>query len=128
MEMLSITFLGAVCLLYLIVNAVSRTYFSPLSKFPGPKLAAFSLWYEFYWDVVKRGSFIWRIEEMHQKYGIGVSARSNTCHSQLTIPNGILQDLVLGSIRTRFTSSIQNFTASYTHQLPRWTSINGGLI
>ncbi|KAK5124234.1 hypothetical protein LTR85_001937 [Meristemomyces frigidus] len=41
----------------------------PLSKFPGPKLAALTLWYEFYYDVVKRGRYTWRIGEMHEKYG-----------------------------------------------------------
>lgn len=56
-------------LLYVVLGAIRRLYFSPLSRFPGPKLAALSLWNEFYWDVVKRGTFIWRIEDMHRKYG-----------------------------------------------------------
>lgn len=53
----------------LVVLAVKRVYFSPLSRFPGPKWAALTLWNEFYWDVIKRGTFIWKIEEMHEKYG-----------------------------------------------------------
>ena len=44
-------------------------YFSPLAKFPGPKLAALTLWVEFYYDVVKRGRYTWKIEEMHKQYG-----------------------------------------------------------
>ncbi|KAL8651113.1 MAG: hypothetical protein Q9210_003432 [Variospora velana] len=48
---------------------VYRLYFSPLSKFPGPKLAAATLWYEYYYDVVKRGRYTWRIKEMHNQYG-----------------------------------------------------------
>lgn len=56
-------------ILYVIIGAIRRVYFSPLSKFPGSKLAALTLWNEFYWDIVKRGTFIWRIEEMHKKYG-----------------------------------------------------------
>jgi hypothetical protein len=26
--------------------------------------------YEFYYDVVKGGKFIWQIEKMHEKYGM----------------------------------------------------------
>ena len=44
-------------------------FLDPLSKFPGPKLAAASLWYEFYYDVIKKGRYTWQIAEMHDKYG-----------------------------------------------------------
>ncbi|KAF5500515.1 Cytochrome P450 monooxygenase sdnE [Colletotrichum siamense] len=60
---------GAGPLLVFVISAIRRVFFSPLSKFPGPKFAALTLWNEFYWDVVKRGTFIWRIEDMHKKYG-----------------------------------------------------------
>lgn len=55
--------------LYVIGLYVYRMYFDPLSKFPGPKIAAASLWYEFYYDVVKKGQYTWKIWEMHDKYG-----------------------------------------------------------
>ncbi|KAM7211957.1 cytochrome P450 monooxygenase sdnE [Rhypophila decipiens] len=51
---------------YIVVGGIRRVDLSPLSKFPGSKLAALTLWYEFYWDGVKRGTHIWR---MHKKYG-----------------------------------------------------------
>ncbi len=60
---------GVGALLYAIIGGIRRVYFSPLSIFPGPKLAALTLWNEFYWDVVKRGTFIWRIQDMHEKHG-----------------------------------------------------------
>ena len=55
--------------LYFTVNVIYQLYFSPLSKFPGPKLAAVTLWYEIYYDVFKWGRYYVRIKEMHDKYG-----------------------------------------------------------
>jgi hypothetical protein len=66
---LMLPLLLATCLGYIVVGAIRRVYFSPLSKFPGPKWAATTLWNEFYWDVVKRGTFMWKIKEMHDHYG-----------------------------------------------------------
>ncbi|KAJ6184876.1 hypothetical protein N7519_006177 [Penicillium mononematosum] len=53
----------------LVLRTVYHLYFHPLSKFPGPKLAAATFFYEFYYDVVKSGMYIWEIERMHEKYG-----------------------------------------------------------
>ena len=50
--------------------AVYRLYLSPLAKFPGPKLAAVTLWYEFYYDVIKRGRYTWQIAKLHERYGV----------------------------------------------------------
>ncbi|KAH8807218.1 cytochrome P450 [Xylogone sp. PMI_703] len=41
----------------------------PLAKFPGPKLAAMTGWYETYYDCFKKGRYWVEIEKMHQKYG-----------------------------------------------------------
>jgi hypothetical protein len=49
--------------------AIYRLYFSPIARFPGPRLAALTLWYEFYYDVIKKGSYIWKIKELHEQYG-----------------------------------------------------------
>ncbi|KAG4418059.1 hypothetical protein IFR04_008796 [Cadophora malorum] len=56
-------------ILYHVVQAVHRLYFSPIAKFPGPKLAAVSFWYEFYYDVVLGGQYTFEIGRMHEKYG-----------------------------------------------------------
>ena len=60
---------------YCIFLAVYRLFFSPLATFPGPKLAALTLWYEFYYDVVKRGRYTWKIAELHERYGLLPSMR-----------------------------------------------------
>lgn len=54
---------------YTLYGLIYRLYFSPLAKFPGPKLAAATRWYEFYYDVVKRNRFSWQIQKMHDQYG-----------------------------------------------------------
>lgn len=48
---------------------VHRLFFSPIARFPGPKLAAITSWYELYYDVVKKGKYLFEIEKMHDKYG-----------------------------------------------------------
>lgn len=56
-------------ILYTAVLVIYRLFFSPLAKFPGPKLAAATLWYEFYYDVIKTGTYMAEIKKMHEKYG-----------------------------------------------------------
>lgn len=64
---ITVTVLGL--LAYGLILAFYRIYLSPLSKFPGPKIAAATAWYEIYYDVVKQGSYIWKIKELHEQYG-----------------------------------------------------------
>lgn len=46
-----------------------RLFFHPLAKFPGPKVAAISRWYEAYYDVVLGGKYTKKIAELHEIYG-----------------------------------------------------------
>jgi len=58
--------------LYLLCIVVYRLYLSPLAKFPGPKLAAATNWYQKYFDLIARrygGQFPVEIKRMHEKYG-----------------------------------------------------------
>jgi hypothetical protein len=54
---------------YLAALAIYRLYFHPLAKFPGPKLAAVSKFYEMYYEVALRGQFTFHFKELHEKYG-----------------------------------------------------------
>ena len=54
---------------YLAGLAIYRLYFHPLAKFPGPKLAALTKYYEMYYEVALRGQFTFHFKELHEKYG-----------------------------------------------------------
>ena len=56
--------------LYAVVLVYYRLYLSPLSKFPGPKIAAITLWTEFYYDAIVGGQFQFKIKEWHATYGM----------------------------------------------------------
>ena len=55
---------------YYVTLVFYRLFLDPLARFPGPKLAAASRWYEAYYDVVQNGQYYAKIVEMHKKYGM----------------------------------------------------------
>lgn len=61
--------LGIALLTYHAFRSIYRLCFHPLRKIPGPKLAAITYGYEFYYNVIKGGKFVWEIERMHKIYG-----------------------------------------------------------
>ncbi|EEQ28280.1 benzoate 4-monooxygenase cytochrome P450 [Microsporum canis CBS 113480] len=61
--------LALITTVFFVTRAVYRLLFHPLSGFPGPKLAAISHLYEFYYDVIRGGTYIKKIDLMHQRYG-----------------------------------------------------------
>ncbi|KAL5409151.1 hypothetical protein PMIN06_004103 [Paraphaeosphaeria minitans] len=56
-------------LAYAIYLLYHRLYLSPIAHFPGPKLAAATYWYEFYYDIILGGKYIWKVRDMHKRYG-----------------------------------------------------------
>jgi hypothetical protein len=69
-QYLGLAAIGSLCLAsYIIAVFTYRIWFSPLSHIPGPRLAAATRWYEFYFDAVKIGKYYLEIERMHRIYG-----------------------------------------------------------
>jgi hypothetical protein len=54
---------------YYTALAFYRLFLHPLARFPGPRLAAISRWFEGYYDVVRGGQYTIKIAELHKKYG-----------------------------------------------------------
>ncbi len=78
--------LAAVAAIYFAALAVYRLYLHPLAKFPGPRLAAVTSWYEGYYEIVKNGQYSRQISNLHDQYGTACQSFASvwplllTCH------------------------------------------------
>ncbi|KAH7354758.1 cytochrome P450, partial [Rhexocercosporidium sp. MPI-PUGE-AT-0058] len=72
--------LTSLLLAYCILLGICRLLFSSLSHVPGPKLAAITSWYEFYYNVVLGGKFFLKIETLHEEYGPIIRIGPNEVH------------------------------------------------
>ncbi|KAI3395457.1 hypothetical protein diail_1320 [Diaporthe ilicicola] len=80
---LLVTVLGATSLLsiaYLAYLAIYRLYLSPIAGFPGPRLAALTYWYEFWYDVVAEPEYTFKIGRLHKRYGPVVRVNPDEIH------------------------------------------------
>ena len=50
---------------------VYRLQFYPLAYIPGPKIAAATRWFKFYYDILKYPfrQYMYKVNRMHQQYG-----------------------------------------------------------
>ncbi|KAJ5644535.1 hypothetical protein N7507_010546 [Penicillium longicatenatum] len=79
--MIACFFLGSV-LAYGLVMILYRLHVHPLSKYPGPWLAAVTGLYEIYFTAWGVGSFEDEVDRMHQKYGPVVRITPDEVHVQ----------------------------------------------
>lgn len=85
-------------LVYLLSIGVYRVFFSPLAKIPGPVLAKLTYGYEFYFDVVNRGSYIWKVKQLHDKYGPVIRISPHEVHIN---DADFYDEIYSGSVRKR---------------------------
>ncbi|EHK19742.1 uncharacterized protein TRIVIDRAFT_193209 [Trichoderma virens Gv29-8] len=67
-------------ILYRICLIIYRTKFHPLSRFPGPVLAASTSLYSHYFNFIRGGNFIRQLEYLHDTYGPIVRTHPNELH------------------------------------------------
>ncbi|KAL2179556.1 uncharacterized protein P884DRAFT_195125, partial [Thermothelomyces heterothallicus CBS 202.75] len=83
-DALSLRGLAALVLLWIVYRIAVALYnispFHPLSRFPGPKIAAASYLYEAYYDWILVGRYGKVIKRMHDKYGPIVRINPDELH------------------------------------------------
>ncbi|KID63039.1 benzoate 4-monooxygenase cytochrome P450, partial [Metarhizium brunneum ARSEF 3297] len=68
-DVLRLWVVAVILVTWLGLKSAYRLFFHPLAGIPGPKITACTQLYEFFYNVVRPGKFLFKIEEMHQQYG-----------------------------------------------------------
>lgn len=108
---------------YLAGLTLFRALLHPLSNVPGPKLAAVTGWYEFYFDCVKHGQYAFHIQSLHKQYGKQICPSLRCSEHEA---NGSKVPLS-ASARGRSTSTTQPSSTSST-ATTSWTKMPGSIV
>jgi hypothetical protein len=77
-SMSAASILASALIAYFISLMVYRLVFHPLARFPGPRLAAATSWYEAYYEIIEIGQYSKKISRLHDDYGTAGS--HSPCH------------------------------------------------
>jgi hypothetical protein len=55
--------------LWALGTVIYRLFFHPLAKIPGPKIAAATSLYEWYYDIALGGQYTFKLKKLHMEYG-----------------------------------------------------------
>lgn len=119
-EHLSATILG-MSFSTTILKVFERLVFHPLSRFPGPKLGAFTKNYEFYYDVICPGQYTFVLKALHDKYGPIIRVSPSELH---VIDPDFHEQLYTGASDARdkwefalhFTGDLTPFSSTLSHE------------
>ncbi|KAH8896133.1 putative cytochrome P450 [Thozetella sp. PMI_491] len=113
-------------LLYVAFLVIYRFALSPIAGFPGPKIAAATAWYEFYYDVIKPGQYYRKINELHDRYGPIVrinpwelTVRDGEFHSTLYVPGSVRRSQIFPRSRAGIGIDAGSHPVSEDHDLHR---------
>ncbi|KAF8075198.1 cytochrome P450 [Lyophyllum atratum] len=76
----SVAIICCLPLVHLVAHGIYRFFFHRLVKFPGPRIAALTLWYKAYYDIIMDGGWSEHLESLHAKYGPVVRVAPNELH------------------------------------------------
>ncbi|KAI9713564.1 MAG: hypothetical protein M1820_000946 [Bogoriella megaspora] len=69
-----------VVVVWVVGTVVYRLFFHPLSGIPGPRLAAVTYLYEFYYDIYLSGQYNFKLKQLHEQYGPVVRLNPDEVH------------------------------------------------
>ena len=109
------TTISATFALYVVLLYTYRLTLHQLARYPGPPLAAMTLWYEFYYDFFRGGQYIFRILDMHTKYGHIVRITPDEVH--VNDPSSLPELMPGGGRRQdKYSRMIRGYLASRKQQ------------
>ncbi|KAL2862513.1 cytochrome P450 [Aspergillus lucknowensis] len=104
---------GALFATYIVSLVIYRLFLSPIAHFPGPRLAALTVFYEFYWEAVRNGQFTFHIGELHKKYGGGPIVRISPTELHVNDPDYYEVIYARDSPRNKYAYYQRTFNAPY---------------
>nr|UWK20074.1 cytochrome P450 [Trichoderma balearicum] len=107
---LFLVLMAAFAIVSTLIQWLYNLYLHPKRKIPGPRLAAMTGLYEFWFDIVRDGKYPQEIKRMHEVYGPIVRISPHEVHAQESKKRGI--------IRTPGAPRVRKAPATVTFALP----------